>query len=161
MTEAVGSVTLAALKIYDKMVLITLLRSLLGLINHQGSRALFAQDYNSSILCVTLASQGWPDDLTTLLLWEKASYTIKAVDSAFLSYTGRQLCHLHSDCLLKVINFQPFFYMALTSEEICNHSNLGAAFLLLSCVHSLIHLLSSHILTWSVHRVSVCAINLP
>lgn len=49
-TKAVGVLTLVVLKIYDKMVLIMLLWSLLGLINHRGFRALFVQDCNSSVL---------------------------------------------------------------------------------------------------------------
>lgn len=48
--KQLGSLTLEVLKIYDKMVLIMLLWSLLGLINHRGFRALFVQDCNSSIL---------------------------------------------------------------------------------------------------------------
>lgn len=71
-----GSLRLVVLEIYDEMVLTMLLWSLLGLINHGGLRALFVQGCNSSILSL-LGFPGWPDDLTRLPLWEKASQTLK------------------------------------------------------------------------------------
>lgn len=86
--DQLGLRALGGRQMSDKVVLTGLLWSLSGLMNNQSFRALFVLAYNSSILQATPASQGWPDDLTTLLLWENAFQTIKTSKYGFFIHWG-------------------------------------------------------------------------